>query len=301
MALKNNMSTTNPFGKLILLGILMLLGVAFSLGILFSFNALLFQLPIDSISINDLKNNPDSIFAAKVLQIFSQIGLFIIPALLFGYFTNKSIKNELSFLKHTPVRTVLITVVVTLLSIPFINLLAQWNADWHLPELLSDVEKWMRAMQTQNDQLMEMILIMDSPSTIGINFLMMAMLPAIGEELIFRGIIQKQLLNWISNPHIAIFLTAVFFSAFHMQFLGFLSRLLLGILFGYLFYYSKNIWVPIIAHFTNNTLALVIALSFGIEPNDKTFDNSSSIGLSLFTLGLFLFSIFIVYRNKKTL
>ena len=301
MALKNSMSTTNPFGKLILLGILMLLGVAFSLGVLYSLNAVLFHLPIHSISVTDLNNNPESIFAAKILQIFSQFGLFIFPALLFGYFTNKSIKSGLSFSKNLPAKTIVITVTVTLLSIPFINLLAQWNSNWHLPEFLSEVELWMRAMQTQNDQLMEKILIMNTPSAIGINFIMMAILPAIGEELIFRGIIQKQLISWLSNPHVAIFITSIIFSAFHLQFLGFFSRLLLGMIFGYLFYYSKNIWVPIIAHFTNNSLALVIALSLGIETNESSFDDPSNLLVSLSMLALFLTSIFIVYRNRKAI
>jgi len=156
-------------------------------------------------------------------------------------------------------------------------------------------------MQTQNDQLMELILIMDSPSSIALNFLMMAILPAIGEELIFRGIIQKQLNRWVSNPHLAIFLTAVFFSAFHMQFLGFLSRLLLGMLFGYLFYYSKNIWVPILAHFVNNSLALVLALTLGIGTNDDAFNDTASLSLSLMMFSLFMVSMFLVYTNRSRL
>ena len=301
MALKNSLSTTSPFGKLILLGVLMLLGVAFALGVLFSLNALVFNLPIHSISIADLNNNPQNIITAKVLQIFSQVGLFILPALLFAYLTNKAIKPELSFTSSLPTKTMLITVFSTLLAIPFINLLAQWNSNWHLPDFLSKTEEWMRVMQTQNDQLMELILIMDSPSSIALNFLMMAILPAIGEELIFRGVIQKQLTRWVSNPHLAIFLTAVFFSAFHMQFLGFLSRLLLGMLFGYLFYYSKNIWVPILAHFVNNSLALVLALTLGIGTNDDAFNDTASLSLSLMMFSLFMVSMFLVYTNRSRL
>jgi membrane protease YdiL (CAAX protease family) len=159
----------------------------------------------------------------------------------------------------------------------------------------------MRNMQPSNDQLMEVILVMKTTPDIIINIVMMAILPAIGEELIFRGVIQKQLVKWLSNPHVAIFITSVFFSAFHMQFLGFLSRLILGMVFGYLFYYSKSIRLPILAHFANNFLALMLAFYFGTDTSDQAFEDPYSIPIVAFSIIGILGSIYLIWVNKNKL
>mgnify|MGYP003635631750 CR=1 FL=1 len=299
MAFKNSMSTTSPFGKLVLLGVLMLLGMAFSVALLFALNMALWDLPIGQISVSDMQSNPDSLLAAKLLQMASQIGLFILPAFGFAYFISPNIQAELSFKPGLNIKNAVIVVAITLLAIPFINLLAQWNSEWHLPEFLGNVEVWMREKQATNDRLMEVILVMDTVPDIVINIVMMAFLPAIGEELIFRGIIQKQLVKWLNSPHWAIFLTSVFFSAFHMQFLGFFSRLILGMIFGYLFHYSKNIRVPILAHFTNNFLALLLAFYFGVETAEPAFENPYSLVIVAPTLMAFAAAVYLLMRNKE--
>jgi membrane protease YdiL (CAAX protease family) len=84
-----------------------------------------------------------------------------------------------------------------------------------------------------------------------------AVLPAIGEELVFRGIIQRELFRGTNNIHVAIWISAAIFSAIHIQFYGFVPRMLLGALFGYLYYWSGNLWMPIIAHFINNGFTVV--------------------------------------------
>ena len=93
----------------------------------------------------------------------------------------------------------------------------------------------------------------------------MAILPAVGEELLFRGLLQQKLFSCFKNIHISIWITAFLFSALHLQFFGFFPRFLLGALLGYMFYWSGSLWLPIIAHFTNNALALL--MSFFISKN----------------------------------
>jgi membrane protease YdiL (CAAX protease family) len=92
-----------------------------------------------------------------------------------------------------------------------------------------------------------------------LNLLVIAIVPAIGEELLFRGYLQQSFSNWLSNPHVAIIVTAVLFSAIHLHFQAFLPRFILGVLLGYLFYWSGSLWLPILAHFANNAQAVIIS------------------------------------------
>ena len=119
------------------------------------------------------------------------------------------------------------------------------------------LEQWMRDSEENAKVLTESLLKMDSFGLLLSNMIVIAILPAIGEELFFRGTIQQLIQRSSKNPHIAIWVTAFLFSALHMQFLGFIPRMLLGALFGYLFYWSGNLWLPIIGHFINNGFAVM--------------------------------------------
>jgi membrane protease YdiL (CAAX protease family) len=92
-----------------------------------------------------------------------------------------------------------------------------------------------------------------------VNLLMIAILPAIGEELLFRGVLLRLFREWTKNVHVAIIITALLFSFIHFQFYGFLPRFLMGVLFGYLVYWSGSLWVSVIAHFVNNGTAVIVA------------------------------------------
>jgi len=297
MPLKNSFSHSGSFGKVLLLLALMALCITVSF-ILLAAILLLFGLsPFIEGSLS-MSSSYEDILSAKTLQIASQMGLFILPALAYSYLTAPSIKTGLNIKKFPISRTSIIVIGSTLFAIPFINLLAQWNAQWHLPESLQSIEDWMRNMQSANDQLMEVILIMNTPSDMAINFVMMAVLPAIGEEFLFRGILQKELEKSLKNPHIAIFITAIIFSAIHLQFLGFLSRLILGMLFGYLFYYSKNIWTAVLAHFTNNFLALLLAIIYGSEISTQSFENDMDPMIIFPSVLALAISVYLIYQNR---
>ena len=113
-------------------------------------------------------------------------------------------------------------------------------------------------MEENAKLLTERFLKMDKIGDLLFNLFLIAIIPAIGEEMFFRRVIQKKLKNILRNPHIAILITSFIFSAIHMQFFGFLPRFFLGMVLGYLFYYSGNLLMPIIAHFTNNALAILL-------------------------------------------
>jgi uncharacterized protein len=116
---------------------------------------------------------------------------------------------------------------------------------------------WMRTLESNTADAIKGLLIMDTPWEFIANLMVIAVLPAIGEELVFRGIVQPQLEKVTKKPWTAILITAVVFSAIHMQFEGFFPRLLLGIVLGWLYWQTKNLWVPILAHLFNNGIQVI--------------------------------------------
>ena len=126
-----------------------------------------------------------------------------------------------------------------------------------LPDALSEFEEWCRAMEEQAEELTTGLLNSTGLFPTIINILLIGVLTGIGEEFFFRGGLQRMMLWCKVNPHAAIWITATVFSAIHFQFFGFVPRLLLGAFFGYLYWWSGNIWVNSFAHALNNSLVIV--------------------------------------------
>jgi hypothetical protein len=132
------------------------------------------------------------------------------------------------------------------------------------------------------------------------NMVMIAILPAIGEEIMFRGLIQRLLKEWLGNIHIAIFISALLFSAMHMQFYGFLPRMVLGMVFGYLFLWTGSLWIPIFAHFIQNGMVVVVTYlgQRGIIGGDyENFGASESILVILASLVISSVILFIIRKR----
>jgi len=224
---------------------------------------------IDAPSLSDY-NSKATIHSLKFLQAFSSMGIFVFPPLLFAYLMNKSL-NFSSISRQQ----LLLTLAIMFFAFPLINALALWNESLLLPSFLSDVEQWMRLAERQAIQIMEAFLKVDNIWGLLINILLIGVIPAVGEELLFRGVIQKELFLRYGKIHLSILITAFLFSALHLQFLGFIPRFIVGGLLGYLFYWSGSIWLPIIAHFTNNAGAVL--LSYLIS-QDSISRESESLG-----------------------
>jgi len=190
-----------------------------------------------------------------------------------------------------------------ILALPFINFTAEINQALVLPDSLSWLEQMMRDSEQNAERITKIFLNIDSVGALLINILMMALIPAIGEELMFRGLIQKSLSKKM-NIHIAIFISAFIFSFIHFQFFGFLPRFLMGLFFGYVYYWSGNLWLTIFAHFVNNGSAVLLAYIYGVEgiaTDTSTFsegDNYSMYLISsiIITSGL-VYSIY--FLNKQ--
>ena len=171
-----------------------------------------------------------------------------------------------------------------------------------LPESFHSIKNYIIIMEEQAIKVTQAFLEMETLSDLIFNLFLIALLPAIGEEMLFRGVIQQRLKNIIGSPHISILITSFLFSLIHMQFFGFIPRFLLGALLGYLFYYSRNLWMPVIAHFMNNAIYVFLMYPFIAEKLnfDITADDiqDTSISTALFSL---LAGLMLLYLYKKIL
>lgn len=212
----------------------------------------------------------DELNFISVSQVFSAIGTFVVPALLLNRIEkNKEPYFNLSFPTNAKLYAVIFLLMLALY--PFFELTILLNEKMHLPDFMKGVEQWMREKEDETNALTHAFLTRQSFSGLFINIFMIGMLAAVGEELLFRGCLQKILIKWLGNPHIAIWLTAAIFSAIHLQFYGFLPRMLIGALCGYLYFFGRSIWLPIFAHFINNTSAVLV--SFYLTRSGKSLDS----------------------------
>lgn len=199
---------------------------------------------------------PHVLKAMKFLQLINALGLFVVPSLLFAFLIHKKGNDYLKWNNGSNVILFLIIPLLMLASQPIINLSAEINKHLQLPDFLKSLEIWMQRSENNAEVITKAFLAGTDINTFLFNLFLIAVIPAVGEELMFRGVFQRILNDWTKNIHIAIWISAILFSAMHMQFYGFLPRMLMGALFGYIFYWSGSLWIPILGHFINNALAV---------------------------------------------
>ena len=248
MSYKGIYESSSPNKQLFIF--IMLLFLGFLLG---NIIGMLGSVLFDAAILTDLQNK-DTIKSLKFLQAFTAIGIFIFPPVMFWHLTGVSLD-----FKTVSRQQVLLTVAIMLLSWPLINILSVWNEGIRLPDFLSNLEAWMRSAEAQAMLITEAFLAVDSLGGLMANLLVIAFIPAVGEELLFRGLIQNGLSKWSGKVHLSIWITAFLFSAIHLQFLGFFPRFLIGAMFGYIMFWSGSIWLPIVAHFVNNAAAVLLS------------------------------------------
>lgn len=217
--------------------------------ILFGFNPL---------AINNL-GSPDLIEGMKLIQLFTAIGLFVVPPIIYGIFTSKIPFQKLGLKTFPKPLNYLLILIFMGTLIPFLSWVIELNANMSLPDFMSGIEQWMRESEQNAEELTKAFLTFNGVGSLLYVLVIVALVPAIGEELLFRGVLQKIFINWTNKPHLGIWISAILFSALHMQFFGFFPRFLLGLLFGYIFYWSKSLWLPILGHFINNGTVVLVS------------------------------------------
>lgn len=192
-------------------------------------------------------------------------------AWFFLWFIDK--KKLASFLHGKGVNSVTLgwVLMITVLFMMINSAVISWNAQVHFPEPL---QQYFRAQEDKMAQLTDMLVTFQNPWDFIIGFVVIAMVPAFGEELVFRGILQTKLYKGTGNMHLAIWTSAFLFGIIHFQFFGVVPRILLGALFGYIYYYSGSLWLAMVAHLVNNGLSVIMAYSAQlagkpVDPQDE--------------------------------
>lgn len=295
------LQNATPFTK-ILFSFVIIIGTF----LISSFLVAIIAIPVFDFNLHDLAGilenideSPD-IRIIKYFQICLSVGSFIIPAFIIAYFLGG---NSMRFLKldkkPLPISFLNIALIM-IFALPLINILAKWNSQIDLPGFLTGLENWMKEKEEMASGLTDAFLVSRSFSQFLINLLMVAIIPAVGEELLFRGVIQRLFIDWTKNIHIGILISAILFSSFHLQFYGFLPRLLMGILFGYLLVWSGSMWLPVIAHFINNGMAVLVYYIYGKEFVEKDVDTlgTGKEGIMLIVISLILVSFLLWYTYR---
>ena len=211
---------------------------------------------------------PLSVSALKWIQFFQSAAMFLLPPLCMAYLWSEQplewlkVKGERLKVKGEGVWAV----ALMLVALPAINLLAHINEQMALPAFLEPLEAWMKTQEETAKLLTEQFMHVTTFDGLIINLLLMALLPAVSEELTFRGVLmnlfkvkgERLEVKGDRVPHLAIWCSAILFSAIHLQFYGFVPRMLMGALFGYMLAWTGSLWIPILMHFTNNALAVIL-------------------------------------------
>ena len=238
----------------------------------------------------------------KIGQGISSIMMFVVPPIVYYSITRKEHQmRALGFRKLTPPWwLIFIGVAIMFVSIPVTATLTTWNEGMSLGGAFSKLEDLIKNLEETAKVATEKMLNVNTIGGLLLNLVIIALIPAIGEEMTFRGVLQQSLTRKM-NPHIAIILSAAIFSFFHFQFYGFLPRMFLGILLGYMFYITGSLWTSILMHFVNNgsAVALYYLGNKGIIEDAEHWGETQSTWIiaasAAITIGLFLWS----WRKSK--
>ena len=259
-----------------------------------------------------LSGNSQSTVSLKWLQFVQTVATFLIPPVLCAWLWDAD-RRPFAWLKmdkRVDGSLFALAVAIMICAVPAINLLADLNSRITLPESMAAWEAKMKSMEAAAAALTERFLQVDNLGGLIINLGLMALLPALSEELSFRGILQQLLSNspkdgLTAQRSIAVWITAIIFSAIHMQFYGFIPRMLMGAMFGYVFVWTGSLWVPIVMHFTNNALAVIVyyivANSQELTANNQNIADTIGAGdtwwLGVISLILTSLGLLIFYRR----
>ena len=247
--------------------------------------------------------DPDMKIPLYIIQGFATfVGLIVAPA-IYLLREQRSLSTFFSTrgMDWIPVA---VTAFLVIIFMAVNSVFIEWNAEFDFPEFANEFENWAREREDTAAELTKFLTHFASEGELLFALVIIAILPAVGEEVVFRGLIQNELLRGTKNIHVSIWIAAILFSAIHFQFFGFVPRLLLGALFGYLYYWSGNLMLAILAHFVNNAVS-VSALYFYQQGKFK-FDVESQesaplnvvIISAVLTAGL-LYFFYKYYQDRK--
>ena len=214
-----------------------------------------------------LSKFPDSTAAMRIAAVIQSLFQLILPAIVTAMIVTRRPASFLAVDRRINLPVALLALAGLIAATPAMNLIISLNQSLSLPESLSSIENALRSME---DNAARSISLLQGDHTVGnliMNILIIGVLAGFGEELFFRGTFMRLMTTGRINPHVAIWTVAIVFSAMHLQFFGFVPRTLLGAYFGYLLYWSRSLWIPIIIHAANNII--YVCWQWVYEPSGK--------------------------------
>ena len=237
----------------------------------------------------------------RLLQAFNAVGTFLIPALLFSYaHYHRWFTYSQADCAVNDARKYLYVSLLSIFLIPVVGLVATLNGMIHLPDFLGGLSAWMAEVEAESNSILETIIGETGARALLLNILICAVFPAVCEEFFFRGTLQPIFRNWFHNKHAAVWVTAIIFSAIHLQFSGFFARLLLGAYLGYLFVWSGSLWLPILAHLLHNSISIVLpnVIAYFNLPVSENAPLPQQLPLALMCIIISVGLILMLYRRR---
>jgi uncharacterized protein len=269
--------------------------------------SLVLAIPIFNVGMTDILNaisypSAENLYLVKYFQVVQTVFVFVIPAVFAAWIFSYDTFTYLKAKKAPSPISLLLVLILMIVTIPFLNAVTEFNSRLDLPDSMGKLEEFIVNLEESGIRLTELFITMHNFRELAFNLFMIAILPAIGEEFLFRGVLQKLFTEWTKNMHVGIFIGAFVFSFFHLQFFGFLPRLVLGLYLGYLYIWSGTIWLPVAGHFINNAL-IVIYYYFSGEPSGETYlekigAEQGSYYIAAISLVLTLLIFFLINKSK---
>jgi hypothetical protein len=240
--------------------------------------------------------NPSTIHTIRFMQTMQFLGFFLIPVLLFAYFSDPDPKEYLRLRKPPRNRYWILAVALMLIATPLVEYLGLLNRQ--IP-FGAEMQRWIKAKEDDANKMISFMLRRHTPDQLFLNIIFIALTAGIGEELFFRGVLQRLFIRMFKSPWAGIILTALLFSAIHMQFFGFFPRFLMGVLLGAIYWYSGSMWVAILAHFAYDAFVITLVYfkpELAANPEAVVIDPSAMAVTAVISAVL---SLLIVWQMKK--
>ena len=278
---------------------------AASLVLLFSlFLFMLIAVSLITQLLGSLTDNTAAIL--RISSVLQNVLVFILPAVATAMLSTRFPATLLAIDKFPSGKFILLSIAALIVSIPLMNSIIDWNQNIALPESFSQFNEYMQQLEKGAEKAVNDITSGNTVGTLIMSILIVGIFTGLGEEIFFRGGLMR-LFSCIKgmSPHVAIWLTAFLFSALHMQFLGFVPRMLLGVFFGYLTFWSGSLWLPIMIHALNNSI-LVTTDWINNRGGSQIDVNSIGLGdnalvLNIASIILTLIVFYALYKQSKLL
>ena len=239
--------------------------------------------------------NPKYANAARTFQLIAVFFMFFLPSVITARLMGPRPFHRLGYQGSFSLSQILLTIIIMVACMPLVGALSELTQAIPLPKVTA---AYFRHAEDKYNSQAEALAIIRSPSELIFSLFIMALIPALFEETLFRGGLQKILAQWFKHPMVAIIVTSFIFSLMHFSYYGFLGRMALGMVLGLLFHYSGSIWPGVIAHFANN--AVVVFYMYYLTIHGKSVKAAMHDSTSLWWMlpsAAVVVALLLVFRN----